>query len=77
MTPASMRFGWVRGSPGASPELRRAALLGALLLAASCSAGRLAAATPAATGPDGGYNASGRQQLLLRRPGPKKARGKG
>jgi hypothetical protein len=74
MIRVSMHFGRVSGSPGVSPELRRAALLAALLLAASWSVGRLTAAPPAGAGPGEGYssyNSSGRKQLLFRRPGPK------
>jgi hypothetical protein len=71
MSRVSMRFCSVSGPPGVSPELRRAALLAALLLAASWSADRLAGGTPGTPGQDGGYNASGRRQLLFRRPGPK------
>jgi hypothetical protein len=72
MSRESMRFSQGRGSPGVSPELRRAALLGAMLLvAASWSAGRLAAEVPARPGQVEGYSTPGRQpQLLLRRPGP-------
>jgi hypothetical protein len=73
MSRLSMHCGWLARSSGdsISPRLRRAALLGALVLAVSSPADGRADGTPLGPRPVGAYRIPDRPQLLFRRHGPK------